>query len=145
MNTQPKDLAQQIIDDFLLKIPVKVTYGPHWLDMFHEPDQSRIGHLNYKLTKDHLSQLTILVKDEFKKQGVSRALLAYCIVENPQIKSIDVELTGTNEEVFQSAIDSGKTPLEAFRETPAYRIRSTLGFNEVKIIDDQTHQFLCYR
>lgn len=137
-----KSKAENIIKEFRLSHPGRETYDETHIKIFNSQDQM-MGFIDYHIDESLLTSSTIVVTNDFKKQGVSKALLAYFILRHPEVTEMDLELTGTNEEILEQEISKGKSLLAAFQETPAYRIRKAFGFSEIEILDERSHRFRC--
>lgn len=90
----------------------------------------------YDSNEGSLQVDNITVYTEYKRNGVSLALLEEAIRINPDTKVITSGLSTENEEIFLNALRHGLSPLAAVQETPAYKIRKTLGFSEIFSFDN---------
>lgn len=82
----------------------------------------------------HVDNITVY--SEYKRKGVSLALLAEAIRLNPKTQIITSSLATENQEIAIAGLERGLTPLAAIQETPAFKIRKALGFSEVVTIED---------
>ena len=85
----------------------------------------------YDSNENTLHVDNITVYSEYKRNGVSLALLEEAVKINPDTKVITSSLSTENEEIFLNALSQGLSPLDSVQETPAYKIRKALGFSEI--------------
>lgn len=91
----------------------------------------QLAYCEYILNGDELSSIQIRVPELNKGKGISRLALARMLEIHPEVKSIRTEIIDDNVDVFESYRNLGYSTLDAFMETPAYRIRASLGFTKI--------------
>jgi len=67
----------------------------------------------------------------FRKNNLSKLVLAKMLAENPKTQRIKTSFAETNKAIFDEALATGDSPLEAIRKTPSYKIRAELGFSRI--------------
>lgn len=75
------------------------------------------------------------VEEGLRGTGISRLLLGKVLAEFPNTKSIITTLDQDNLSVAVAAVDAGASTIEAAKATPAYKIRASFGFKNIRIID----------
>lgn len=107
----------------------------------------KIGHLSFIITpRGALKIIHAGVKEKYRRNGVSEALLAKILKEHPEIVSVDAHtLVDTNEQVMLKALSQGLSCKEALKATPAYRMRARFGFTEITNYDCDDGAFTATR
>ncbi len=108
----------------------------------YSKSKARLGDMRvtYEAKGKTLHIDSMFTEEEFRKMGVGEALMEKAIQEFPDTQIISVkELTQTNKERVQKSLVKSKSeraqPLQeledAIKESPAYKIRSNLGYCEI--------------
>jgi len=71
------------------------------------------------------------VDKNYQGQGVFKLLVLEAYLQNPSMKAILTTLRGTNAEVVEEGVRNGLSFLDAVKQTPAYKVRKSLGFTEI--------------
>lgn len=99
---------------------------------FSTPDVPDAGLLIREMDGNTMSILSLEVDEKFQKLGLARSMFEQALSDSPSINHIEVSvLSETNLEVLKKWMARGLTAQEALRKTPAYRIRSRIGFSEI--------------
>jgi len=70
-------------------------------------------------------------KDDFKDRGVATLLQAIIFKYYPNLYGVQATLGMDNLDAYKKAVDEGQDEYEAFKATPAYKIKSKFGFTSV--------------
>lgn len=114
-----------------------------------DPAGKQIGKIQYhlmdqgqKLMIDYIETLP-----QFRNNGLTYAMLAEILNENPKVKLIDMLLADTNAKAVDQSKLEGKSLQEAALASPAGKLVSRLGFSKIILIQDisfheSSYQFL---
>lgn len=91
-----------------------------------------VGSLSYLLFNEgrRLKVDYVVVAKEFRRNGISEALLAQVLRENPQITEIEALLDQTNGEVIKQKIAEGYGLHDAILASPEGRMNARFGFTK---------------
>lgn len=135
--------ARKLVRDTTQKTGVEAVVD-HDLDMVllkkqEGPGHARIvGGLEFDLDEETLVvQLVRIEKAGDRRQGLGTLLLAKVLAERPDVRRIQAALSQDNLKAYRDALARGLSPMDAIRETPAYKIQKALGFG--KIDPERTH------
>lgn len=111
------------------------------VDAYYKGKEVGYIQFDFDVSDASLSIDYMSVDHDFKRNGLSKILLAEALKIHPDTKIIKTSLTQTNENVFRLAQLSGLdfTPaslsrnkvFDAVKQTPAYQIRAALGFSKI--------------
>jgi len=100
-----------------------------------------LGEVNYGITNGELEIGSLSVERAFNQKGLSTVFFQKILLDNPQVSQIKTRLSGDNMwEINNYCLNQGyknfkKAPkhiqLEAIQNTPAFRTRVKLGFDEI--------------
>lgn len=94
-----------------------------------------VGDLKFKTKvlngNSTIYDIDIFIDSSERNLGMSRDLFSRMISENPNVTRIESQLGADNKKAFSNAISRGLSEEQAFRETPAYRIRAANGFTVI--------------
>jgi GNAT superfamily N-acetyltransferase len=133
----PRLKTKKEIKRVLAEVEARLGFVPDYriseekIELF-EPGAGRVGYLDFIVEKKTLEVDYLSVNAPYRRQGVSEALLAVALRENPKVKKIETEaLASTNGDFLEAALKRGLSCEEAIRTTPAYRMRARLGFSKI--------------
>ncbi|HVK62755.1 MAG TPA: hypothetical protein VM432_14455 [Bdellovibrionales bacterium] len=91
----------------------------------------RLGNVLYQAKHRHYATVSfaINVEEDYRDLGVSTALAARAIEDNPQTEIIHADLTGVNLNTYENGINAGLSNVEALNLTPAMKMRRVLGYS----------------
>jgi len=137
-----KSKAESIIKEFRARHQGSEEYHKNQIRILNN-NRKVIGFIDYRIVKNTLDSIMILVSKDCRKQGVSKALLAALLLRHNEITEMKIEVAGKNQEILEAELAKGKNITEAFKYTPAYKIRKALGFEVIEVLDERSHQFKC--
>lgn len=92
----------------------------------------RIGTVTYKIEHGEL-EMDMNIPKQYQRRGTSGILFNSVMKEHPEVTSIKAMLVEDNAHVYDRLLAEGRTPLEAIKQTPAYKIREKLGYGRIDL------------
>jgi hypothetical protein len=98
--------------------------------VLNDGDEAYIGKLYYQAYGERAEIVSFSIKVEhiYQNLGVSTILAAAAIEDNPQTEELESLLKDMNIAKFRRGIQMGLSPLAALNETPALKLRRSLGY-----------------
>lgn len=98
------------------------------------------GLFSVTLTEDRLSVTSAdgEVSKENRSKGTYRQLVAKFMADQPQVRTIDAQLLGSNLLAYQEAFAATGDSELAFQATPLYRVFAPHGFSEIQVLSPES-------
>lgn len=135
------DNCHKIIEEFSLKHPdVHLQQKKDSIVMYSSAGEL-MGSVQFIINKNTIISWNFQSSENFREQGVAKTLAAQVILQHPHIASINSELVGTNERLYEDFLEELADPIAAFKKTPAGRIIQQIGFSTIKVLSEIDYQF----
>lgn len=124
----PGQMIEKISTHTINNNPYSVGYLKS-LDLSKNPQ----GRIEFSIDLNSQTLKITRVDANIRQRGIAQMLYARLLEIHPNIKRIETSFSfkETNFFEYQKAIESGKSPLDALKETPAYKIRKKIGFGKI--------------
>jgi len=130
-NDRQRDVIYDVVEVNLT--PVKdrdESWGTDSVALMNK-NGKRIAFLNYSVTGTEIQVFWRRTNDRYSGRKAQTYLTAYLLSLFPNTLTFSGELAADNEAKFKKGVLAGKRPVDAFRETSAYKILSRLGYSRI--------------
>ncbi len=97
-----------------------------------------VGSMDYRIFSNGKMEMTYIFSS-VRQAGVSKALFARALLEHPEVVEIKSYLADVNAEIYYEGIESGLSSIDALKNTPAYKIRASIGFTRIIHFERMPH------